>query len=131
MTLAKTLFAASVVGVLATACTASPANAGPWSGQWAFKPSRCPDLVEDRRDRRESRRDERVNRGFLDRVEDRLDRRESRRDEKVTTCPASAWVWQGPKTQKIVRPVGAVIYYDPIKRKYFRRGQNTVRVVVW
>lgn len=61
----------------------SPANAAPSYAKLA----KCPDVREDVRDRIESRRDERVNHGPLDRLEDRIDRRESRRDEKVDVCP--------------------------------------------
>jgi hypothetical protein len=48
----------------------------------------CFDRVEDRADRRESRRDERVDHSRRDVREDRRDRRESRRDEAVDHCPA-------------------------------------------
>lgn len=48
----------------------------------------CWDRIEDRADRAESRRDERVDYSRRDVREDRRDRRESRRDEAVDHCPA-------------------------------------------
>lgn len=105
---------------------ASPA----YAGGWRFEPSRCPDLVEDRRDRRESRRDERYDHGPLDRAEDRADRRESRRDERVTICPASAWVWDGPRSAHTARPAAVAIYYNLHDRHYFRYGPKRTRVRV-
>lgn len=69
-------------------------SAPAFAGEWKFNPRACPDLVEDRYDRREDRRDSRVNYGRRDRVEDRFDRRENRRDEAVTICPARAFYYQ-------------------------------------
>ena len=46
-------------------------------GYFTVRRGMCPDLIEDRRDRR-------VNRG-------RADRREDRRDRRVLNCPARAW----------------------------------------
>lgn len=63
------------------------------AGEWKFNPRACPDLVEDRYDRREDRRDARFNAGRRDRVEDRFDRRENRRDAAVTICPISAFYY--------------------------------------
>ena len=68
----KTIIAAAS----ALAAIGGPANAA----GWALNAARCPDLVEDRLDRRESRIDRRVTLGPLDRIEDRIDRRESRRE---------------------------------------------------
>lgn len=51
----------------------------------------CPDIREDRRDARESRRDERIDWSRADVREDRADRRESRRDRAVTVCPRRAY----------------------------------------
>ena len=113
------LTAAAIV-VLAGCASAPAAQAG----QWRFEPSRCPDLVEDYRDRRESRRDERFDRGPLDRLEDRVDRRESRRDERVTVCPASAWVWDGPRRHRPARPAAAIVYYDARARHYYHYGHH-------
>ncbi|MHA7871113.1 MAG: hypothetical protein ACX939_02055 [Hyphococcus sp.] len=100
-----------------------------YAGEWRFNPARCPDLVEDFRDRRESRRDERVDRGPLDRAEDRWDRRESRRDERVTVCPASAWTWHG-RGYRVARPAAAAVYYDRRARQYYRFGPDRVRIRV-
>ncbi|MEO0398311.1 MAG: hypothetical protein AAF224_02685 [Pseudomonadota bacterium] len=117
------LFATLGIGA---ACATSSANAA----NWRLDPARCPDLVEDRLDRRESRRDERVDRGPRDRAEDRRDRRESRRDERVTVCPASAWVRDGPRSRRTARPARAVVYYDGPGRRYYRYGPNKNRVTV-
>ncbi|MEO1014070.1 MAG: hypothetical protein AAFX08_02665 [Pseudomonadota bacterium] len=120
---------AAIVVLTANACVATPARAAP--GAWRFDAARCPDLVEDYRDRRESVRDRRVDRGPLDRLEDRVDRRESRRDERVTVCPASAWVWEGPRRgRRAARPNRAIVYYDAVGRGYFRYGPNRSRVTV-
>jgi len=118
--------AAAAAGLITIAgCVAAPAaNAG----QWRFEPSRCPDLVEDVRDRRESRRDERYNRGPLDRLEDRLDRRESRRDERVTICPASAWVWDGSRRYRSARPAAVSVYYDRRAHRYYRYGPKRAHI---
>jgi hypothetical protein len=51
----------------------------------------CPDIREDRRDARESRRDERIDWSRADVREDRADRHESRRDRAVTVCPRQAY----------------------------------------
>ena len=118
----------TTMGVLAAGCVSAPPAYA--AGEWRFHPDRCPDLVEDHRDRRESRRDERYDRGPLDRIEDRIDRRESRRDERVTVCPASAWVWHGPRgyRARIARPVAAAVYYNARDRHYYRYGPDRVRV---
>ncbi len=121
--------AAFAIATALGACAATPARAAP--GAWRLDPARCPDLVEDYRDRRESVRDRRVNRGPLDRAEDRIDRRESRRDERVTVCPASAWVWDGPRRgARAARPARAAVYYDLAGRGYYRYGPNRARVAV-
>ena len=64
-----------------------------FAGEWRLDRSRCPDLREDRRDARESRRDERYDYSRRDVREDRYDRRESRRDRAVTVCPRSAFFY--------------------------------------
>lgn len=86
--------------------------------------------MEDYRDRRESRRDRRVDRGPLDRAEDRRDLRESRRDERVTVCPASAWVWTGAPRASVARPAAARVYFDAGRREYYRLGPNRRRTIV-
>ena len=78
---------------------------------WRLDASRCPDLIEDYRNRWESRR-------------------ESRRDKRVTVCPRSAWVWDGPLRYRTERPAAAVIFYDARRRHYFRYGANKVRVQI-
>ncbi|MEO0881034.1 MAG: hypothetical protein AAFY22_15145 [Pseudomonadota bacterium] len=118
--------AAGLVSLTAAACVSTPATAG----QWRFDPARCPDLAEDRRDRIESRRDERIDHGPLDRIEDRADRRESRRDERVTVCPRSAWVWAGAGARPAY-PARAVVYFDRVDGVYVRKtaaGRVRVRV---
>ncbi|MEZ5894007.1 MAG: hypothetical protein R3C58_12805 [Parvularculaceae bacterium] len=79
-----------------------------FAGEWKFNPRACPDLVEDRYDRIEDRRDHRVDNGRRDRREDRYDRRENRRDEAVTVCPIRAF------------------YYEPSprERRYANRGNG-------
>lgn len=121
--------AAGVFGLFAVGCVSAPGPAYA-AGGWRLDPARCPDLVEDRLDRRESRRDERYDFGPRDRAEDARDRRESRRDERVTVCPASAWVWDGPRRYRTARPVAAPVYYDWGQRRYYRYGPDRVRVVV-
>ncbi|MCI5043759.1 MAG: hypothetical protein MRY72_03595 [Aquisalinus sp.] len=125
----------SIAMVTATlAACSTPANAaGRAQGQWALDASRCPDLIEDRLDRRESRRDEAFDRNRRDVIEDRIDRRESRRDEMVTRCPASAWVWQGPAWRHgvhPVRPAAVRVYYNSKARNYYRYSNKKRRVVV-
>lgn len=117
---------------LLSAGAAACASTGADAGEWRFHPERCPDLVEDHRDRRESRRDERYDRGPYDRLEDRLDRRENRRDERVTLCPASAWVWHGAggHFRRPARPAAVAVYYDHDKRHYYRIGPDRRVVVV-
>lgn len=107
--------ALSALAGLTAACAGS-AQAAP--GEWRLDPRRCPDLVEDRVDRR-------VTRG-------RADLREDRRDARVINCPARAWVWTGSRrgvrtdparpavTAITVRPGG--YYYRP------RRGADFVAV---
>jgi hypothetical protein len=69
-------------------------SAQAFAGEWKLNPRACPDLMEDRYDRREDRRDARVDYGRGDRREDRADRRENRRDSAVTICPARAFYYQ-------------------------------------
>ncbi len=99
------------------------------SGEWRFDADRCPDLVEDRRDRAESRRDERRDNGRADRAEDRADRRESRRDERVTECPSDAWSYYGPDNgRRAQRPAPASVYFDERDRYYYRESADGVRI---
>ncbi len=96
----KTILIAATASLIATGCaTAHPTHhtVAAKGGVWRLDASRCPDLVEDRIDRRESIRDERVDYGPRDRAEDRADRRESRRDRAVVTCPRSAFTRVYPR----------------------------------
>ena len=128
MSISLIQISAVLLGLFGAGCVsaAAPAHAG----EWRFHPERCPDLVEDRADRRESRRDERYDHGPLDRAEDRADRRESRRDERVTMCPRSAWIYHGNPRYRTSRPAAITIYYDPYKYHYYRRGSDRTRIHV-
>ena len=115
------------LGSLFMAGCATPAKAGPppRQGSWRLNPHKCPDLMEDYRERQAMRRDEAVNHGPADVLEDRLERREARRDEAVTVCPASAWEWVGPPPRRAYwrkRPVAVKIYYHPHRHAYYRHG---------
>ncbi|MEM9496020.1 MAG: hypothetical protein AAGA09_08450 [Pseudomonadota bacterium] len=81
-------FLAGVIGA-GVLMGASPALAG----EWKLDRRACPDLVEDRLDRREDRRDRRVTWSRRDAREDRRDARENRRDEAFTICPVSAFYY--------------------------------------
>jgi len=99
------------------ACASAPAQAG----EWRLIAPRCPDLVEDRRDRRI--------------VWSRADIREDRRDARRVVCPASAFVYvPGPYERRVHRPWrhNAVVYVTPDHRYAVRdrRGRNLdVRLV--
>ncbi|WP_306253075.1 hypothetical protein [Parvularcula sp. IMCC14364] len=128
-----TFLSIAMITATLAACTTPASAASRAQGQWVLDAARCPDLVEDRRDRRESRRDEAFDRNRRDVIKDRLDRRESRRDEMVTRCPASAWVWQGPAWRNCVhpaRPASVRVYYKSKSRSYYRYGNQNRRVVV-
>lgn len=115
------------------ATSAAEAHPGGHQGRWVLNPAKCPDLVEDWRDRRESRRDERYDRNRRDVREDRRDRRESRRDEAVTRCPASAYEWRGPRYRAKyhpARPRAVAVYYNPYQRQYYRRGHGGGRIII-
>lgn len=64
-----------------------------FAGEWRLDERRCPDIREDWRDARDSRRDERVDYSRYDRREDRYDRRDQRRDRRITICPRSAFYY--------------------------------------
>jgi len=74
-------------------------SAPAFAGEWKLNARACPDLLEDHWDRREDRRDERVDYGRRDRVEDRFDRRENRRDEAVTVCPIRAFYYEPDRNE--------------------------------
>ena len=120
------IFFASLA-VCAVGCVSAGQPAA--AGEWRLDASSCPDLVEDVRDRRESRRDERYDHGRRDRVEDRIDRRESRRDERLTVCPRRAWAWHG-RGYRSARPEAAVIYYNARERHFYRYGPRRARIRV-
>ena len=132
----KLLIATIIGGLSLTACAS--ANAGAphvkyaANGQWVLNPNKCPDLVEDKRQRRAMRRDEAVDYSRRDVIEDKAERKRARRDEAVTNCPASAWEWRGPRYRKNyhpARPVKVNIYFHPVKRTYYRRNGNTKIVI--
>lgn len=103
-----------------------------FAGEWRLDASRCGDIREDRRDARESRRDERYDESRRDVREDRYDRRESRRDRAITVCPRSAFYyapdryerrrgdWRAPRLR---------FAYDRDHRLHYRH-YNGVRIYV-
>ncbi len=101
-------------------------------GQWKLNPNKCPDLVEDRRQRRAMRRDEAHTYGLRDVIEDWNERENARQDEAVTNCPARAWEWVGPRYRPkhhAPRPVSGRIFYHPQKRVYYR-AHGKRRIVI-
>ncbi|MFN3959297.1 MAG: hypothetical protein ACK4NP_05240 [Parvularculaceae bacterium] len=104
-----------------------------FAGEWRLESKRCHDVREDRRDARESWRDERYDRGRRDMREDRYDRRESRRDRLITVCPRSAFYyapdrherrradWRAPRlTLDYDRDVGLPYRFHDGRRLYVR-----------
>lgn len=83
-----------------------------FAGEWRLDPRRCPDLVEDRYDRAENRRDERYDYSRRDVREDRADRREDRRDRSVTVCPRSAFYYQADRGERGHRRPALRFTYD-------------------
>ena len=116
---------AALVGLAACASAPAPAHA---AGGWQLNPRLCPDLVEDRIDRRVTY--------------SRRDLREDIRDARRVNCPASAWtyvaapgvavsaaprVYTGPRTVY----VGRAGYYQYPRRGFYRRGAPVrINVVV-
>lgn len=82
------LVAGIVLGGLASQSAAAQ------EGGRVLDPRKCPGLIEDRIDRRESLIDERFDRGPRDVREDIRDRRESRRDRAAAVCPRRAFEWR-------------------------------------
>jgi hypothetical protein len=85
---------ASIVGAGLVMCGVQA-----FAGEWRLNPRACPDVVEDRYDHREDRRDTRADYGRGDRVEDRYDRHENRRDRAVTICPVRAFYYQPDRNE--------------------------------
>ncbi|MDX1291869.1 MAG: hypothetical protein R3265_03570 [Hyphomonas sp.] len=75
-----------IAGLAALAMMAAGAAS---AGEWKLDPARCPDLREDRIDRR-------VDYG-------RADRREDVRDMRRISCPASAWTYVPAPGERIAR----------------------------
>lgn len=124
--LAATFVAFGVPGAIA-----HPDRSQGKNGHWVLNTRACPDLVEDRLDRRENRRDERYDHGRRDRREDVRDRREDRRDRAVTICPASAWQWTGPqRARPRYRQDSVQIYYNDRAGGYFYYGDNRTRIAI-
>ena len=132
------LYLITLVSVVSLAgCTTAQARPNHYAddaklGGWVLNPAKCPDLVEDWRDRQESRRDEAYDHGPRDVIEAGYDRQESRRDEAVTNCPASAWEWQGSRyvaVRHVPRPTHVNVYYHPHKKAYYHK-QGRKRVAI-
>lgn len=102
------------------------------AGEWRLDPSRCPDLREDRRDTRESRRDERYDYSRRDVREDRYDRRESRHDRALTVCPRSAFYYAPDRQERgraDWRAPRLTFAYDRDHRLHYRHHHG-VRIYV-
>ena len=135
----KLLTITLLAGLTLSACATANATPPPGTvkyasggGHWVLNPNKCPDLVEDRRQRRAMRRDEAYDRSRRDVIEDWTERKNARRDEAVTNCPARAWEWHGPRYRKSyhpARPVKVNVYFHPTKRAYYRRHGHK-RVVI-
>lgn len=118
MTALKTAGLAGFAAI-AAACVSEPAHAG---GYWTLNPSACPDLVEDRIDRRITW--------------SRADLREDRRDVRRVRCPARAYSYvPGPRERAARRAFhpDAVVLVGP-GRTYLVRDTHgrdiDVRIVV-
>lgn len=91
------LFPLALCAALA-GCAAPAAHAGHGAGEWRLAANQCPDLVEDRRDRRITW--------------SRADAREDLRDARVVRCPARAVYWapaRGARGLPAPRHPGAVV----------------------
>jgi len=135
-TIIITIGACIAVGACASAHANPPHKtvqyAANGQGHWKLNPNKCPDLVEDRRQRRAMRRDRAHTHGLLDVIEDWTEQANARRDEAVTNCPARAWEWVGPRYRPkhhAPRPASGRIYYHPTKRTYYRHSGNR-RIVI-
>jgi len=117
-TILKTGLLASLACAGAACAHPAPAYA---AGGWHLVAARCPDLVEDRFDRRVTW--------------SRADLREDRRDARRVRCPASAYIWTGPAryAARYPAPADAVVYVGPNYTYAVRdrRGRDlNVRIVV-
>ncbi|XBQ16542.1 MAG: hypothetical protein ABL308_01400 [Oceanicaulis sp.] len=118
-----TLLACAAGAAAACAAPAAPHAHASAYGEWRLAAPRCPDLVEDRIDRRI--------------VWSRADLREDRRDARVVECPANALVWvPSPNARRALAPIhpGAVLVRHLPDGRYAvadRRGRPVdVRIVV-
>lgn len=85
------------------------------AGEWRINANKCPDLREDRWDRREDH--------------GRYDRREDRRDERVIRCPARAWYYVPDRHERRgyyshPRPREVIVYRDG--RQYYRNDRGAL-----
>jgi hypothetical protein len=83
------------------------------AGEWRVNPAKCPDLREDRQDRRH-------NDGWRD-------RREDRRDERVINCPARAWYYvpsRGERRGYYSSPRPRDIFVDRRGERYYRDNRG-------
>ncbi|MEO0883263.1 MAG: hypothetical protein AAFY34_11080 [Pseudomonadota bacterium] len=127
MNVSLPLKAAALAGLTACATPPAPAYAAPVSG-WHLNPRLCPDLVEDRLDRRVTL--------------SRRDLREDVRDARRVNCPASAWtyvaapgvavaavpaVYTGPRAVYVGR---AGYYQYPVRRGVRVAAPVRINVVV-
>lgn len=85
---------------------------------WRLDPRLCPDLVEDRYDRRVAY--------------SRRDVREDYRDARIVNCPARAWVWTGPTYGARFHPARPVVNAIRISRGayYYAPHRNAALVRV-
>lgn len=84
------------------------------AGEWRINANRCPDLREDRYDRRHDN-------GWRD-------RREDRRDERVINCPVSAWYYvRSPGEGRYYRapPRPSRVIIDRYHRAYYRDNRGS------
>lgn len=93
------------------------------AGEWQLNPNACPDLREDRIDKRVTT--------------SRRDIREDRRDARTVNCPASAWTYVPSRGERVttpprLNPARTVVYVD--QGRYFyspkRNHRNLTRIAV-
>ena len=85
------------------------------AGTWHVNAAKCPDLREDRWDRREDH--------------GRADRREDRRDERVVNCPKRAWYYVRDRGERRgyyshPRPREIIVYRDG--RHFYRNDHGAL-----